>query len=1203
MKKHTAISCVLASFLGFGSVSAQQQADKPYKAYVVSNAHFDSQWNWDVQTSINEYIPNTLNQNLFLLEKYPDYIFNFEGGIKYSWMKEYFPHQYELIKKYIKNGRWHISGSTWDATDANIPSPESFSRNILYGQHFYEDEFGVRSTDIFLPDCFGFGWTLPTIAAHAGLIGFSTQKLSWRNQPFYGDKKIPFNIGLWKGVDGSQIMLIADGHSYVIRWKDEDLSQNSRLLELAKNSPLKTAYHYYGTGDIGGSPTIESVRAVEKGLQGTGPVRIISATSDQIYKDYLPFDKHPELPVFDGELLMDVHGTGCYTSQAAMKLYNRKNETMADAAERAAVAADWLGAVEYPRTTLSEAWKRFIWHQFHDDLTGTSIPRAYEFSWNDELLSLKQFADVLGTSVGGVVRALDTRVKGTPVVIYNPVSQPVSDVVEIEVNLPAKNRNISVYDETGKAVPCQLLSSGNGKARLLAAASVPANGYVVYDLRTSGSPTPSALAVSGNTIENSLYKITLDGNGDIASLFDKKNQRELVEAGKAIRLAMFTDNPSHSWPAWEILKQTIDQTPEPLTGNVKISVAEKGPLRAALCVERQHKGSAFRQYIRLSEGGQKERIDLYNEIDWQTGNALLKAEFPLTVSNPKATYDLGVGAIERGNNTPTAYEVCAQRWADLTAPDRSYGVSILNDCKYGWDKPADNTLRLTLLHTPGVGGGFSYQGQQDFGHHSFTYSIYPHAGTYQAAGTVLKAEMPGQPLRAFVTGKHAGTLGKSFSFVKSDNSNVLVKALKKAEKSDEYVIRLYETTGTDKQDVTLEFPSAVLSAKELNGVEDETGSLPASGHQVSFTVHPFGIKTIRVKLQAPEKALNPTISVPLALDYNLKTSTFNAFRGETNFDGKGRSLAAELLPQEVGYKGIRFKLGEPDAANGMRCNGAVITLPQGRYNKISFLAASTRKNVKARFVIGGRAQEAIIPAYDGFVGQWGHDGHTKGFLNSADVAYIGTHRHSSTGNKDLAYEYTYMYCISFDLPENAREIVLPGDSRVVLFAATVSQDDNNLTTPAGCLLNLGLPDIDDVDIPVVSLLKGKKMTDCSGQVNDREKAEFAIDGDPSTKWCDVSDKTPKHIAVDLGKPETINGWKVIHAGMEESAYITKEYSLQVKTLENEEWTTVDTVSGNTEDETDRRLPSPVKARFVRLHISQPDQYGGSTCRIYEFGVY
>lgn len=331
----------IALFMLAGHSVAQEKN----KAYIVSNAHFDSQWNWDVQRSIAEYIPKTLNQNLMLLAKYPDYVFNFEGGIKYQWMKEYYPHQYELMKNYIAAGRWHITGSTWDATDPNIPSIESFTRNILYGQHFYRDEFGVEGTDIFLPDCFGFGWTLPTVAAHCGLIGFSTQKLMWRHRPFYGNSKIPFEIGLWEGVDGSRIMAVMDAHNYTTKWRLEDLSESKSLKRMTDASPLKTVYHYYGTGDTGGAPTIESVRALEMGVHGDGPVEIVSATSDQLFKDYLPFASHPELPVWDGELLMDVHATGCYTSQAAMKLYNRTNELLADAAERSAVAADWLGAM------------------------------------------------------------------------------------------------------------------------------------------------------------------------------------------------------------------------------------------------------------------------------------------------------------------------------------------------------------------------------------------------------------------------------------------------------------------------------------------------------------------------------------------------------------------------------------------------------------------------------------------------------------------------------------------------------------------------------------------------------------------------------------------------------------------------------------------------------------------------------------------
>ncbi len=478
-----------------------------------------------------------MDRNLFLLEKYPDYIFNFEGGIKYSWMKEYFPEKYDLVKKYIRQGRWHVTGSTWDATDTNIPSPESFTRNILYGQHFYREEFGVEGTDIFLPDCFGFGWTLPTIAA------------------------------------------------------------------------------------------------------------------------------------------------------------------------------------------------------------------------------------------------------------------PVTDMVEVSV--PYCGKKVSVYGPDGKQVPCQVLSSEpDGMTVLLFQASAPAAGYAVYDVRKGGrSSWDSSVEVSANTIENSVYKVTLDGNGDICSIVDKRCGRELVEKGKAVRLALFTGNPSYNWPAWEIMKSTVDSAPVSVTDGVRISVAESGPVRGSLRVERTYGDSRFVQYVTLSEGGESDRIDIRSEIDWQTTDALLKAEFPLSVSNPEAVYDLGVGSTARGNNVLTAYEVYAQQWADLTDKDGSYGVSVLNDSKYGWDKPADNTIRLTLLHTPSTKGGYSYQSRQDFGHHEFTYSIVGHEGDYRDGCTVAKAELLNQPLKAFIVPKHRGDLGRTFSFAEVTGGSVAVRALKHAEDMDGYVVRLYETSG------------------------------------------------------------------------------------------------------------------------------------------------------------------------------------------------------------------------------------------------------------------------------------------------------------------------------------------------------------------------------------------------------------------------
>ncbi|MDR1723296.1 MAG: discoidin domain-containing protein [Tannerella sp.] len=1207
--KHLLLTLAMAPCIFF--VQAQ---DKP-KVYAVSDAHFDSQWNWDVQTSIRDYVSKTLDQNLFLLKQYPNYIFNFEGGVKYAWMKEYYPDQFEQVRDYVKQGRWHVTGSTWDAADANMPSPESFTRNILYGQQFFQREFGARSTDIFLPDCFGFGWTLPTVAAHAGLIGFSTQKLQWRTKPFFGDKKIPFEIGLWQGIDGSRIMLVADAHNYTTRWPDADLSHNESIIKMAEASPIHTVYHYYGTGDTGGAPTIESVRAVEKGIKGDGPLEIISATSDQLYKDYLPFDKHPELPLYTGELLMDVHGTGCYTSEAAMKMYNRKNELLADAAERTAVVADWLGGQAYPTDAFTEAWRRFIWHQFHDDLTGTSIPRAYEFSWNDELISQKQFGQIWTTSAGTVARALNTQVSGTPLVIENPVSATVKNTVEITIDNPKGTKDFIVYDDKGRSVPTQTLAHKDGKTTLIAAAELPSVSFSVYDIRAGKSKAAKSLKAEGSSLENSIYKLTLDDNGDIASLIDKRYDKELVLQGKTIRLALFTENESFQWPAWEILKKTIDQTPRSITDNVRITVAENGPLRAALCVEKVYGESVFKQYIRMTEGAQDDRIDFVNEIDWQSTNALLKAEFPLSITNESATYDLGIGSVQRKTNVENAYEVYAHYWADLTDKDGSYGVSVLNNGKYGWDKPDDHTLRLTLLHTPKTQRGYIYQDKQDFGYHSFTYSITGHQGGAIGSGTVVKAEALNQPFKAFTAAKHAGALGKQFSFVSVDNDAIIVKALKKAEEADAYIVRVYETTGKQTETFKLSFAGEIAEAKEVNSVEDLVGTAKYDGRSLTGEITPFSMRTYRVKIKQPATTLAAPKSLPVKLDYNLKTATYNAYRTDANVDGKGYSFAAELLPSTLVCDGITYELGDPVSPNAIKCKGDTIILPQdGSYNKLYLLATSTYKDQKALFYIDGKPTELYIPYYSGFIGQWRHTGHTEGFLKPANVAYVGTHRHSTTERKDMPYEYTYLFSYSIDIPKTAKELILTDNARILLFAATLAQNANESITPVSDVLTPMLKP-EDLAVNVVlrnNLLKGKTIIGMSGEgfgqggpggQGQRRggfggafggRAVSIIDNDYDTRWIDfASEGAEKYLEFDLGKEETIHGWLVYHGGGGRGMgmgnmrnFIAQDYKLEIKSQQGDAWKSVDEVKSNEESETDRLLSQPVKARFVRLSITK-----------------
>lgn len=1042
----------LIFFLLFAlGISTHVDAQKTYKAYMVSNTHLDTQWLWTVQTTIDHYLYRTLTQNFWLIDHYPGYIFNFEGAVRYKWTKEYYPVEYERLKNYIKAGRWNISGSSWDSTDPNIPSPESFFRNLLYGQEFFKKEFGKKSNDIFLPDCFGFGYTLPTIAAHSGIIGFSTQKLQHRKLPFYGDRKLPFMFGLWEGIDGSRIMAVPHAQDYVSRFDGQELSNNGKLIDLGKNGLNNTVYHYYGAGDRGGSPTIASVRSVETGMKGEGPVQVISARSGQLFDDYYPFEKHPELPVFKGELLMDVHATGCYTSQAAMKLFNRRNELLADAAERASVVAEWLGGAAYPEESLRESWQRFLWHQFHDDLTGTSIPAVYTFSWNDELISQSEFAEITTGAVGAVSRALDTRTRGASVVVYNPVAQSRCDIVTATVDMASRPKDIIVGTPNGKKVSGQLLLWENGKATVLFPADMDPVSFSVYDVRNGKMSGTKRLKAEGNVVENSIYKVVLDKNGDIASITDKRDGRELVESGKAFRLALFTPSESRTWPAWELFKKTIDQTPLPVDGNVEISVAENGPVRVSLKVKRTYGTSSFVQYISLTEGGQDDRIDIRNEIDWNERNTLLKAEFPMNVSNEMATYDLGIGYIERNNNTDNKYEVVAQQWADITSADGSYGISVMNDSKYGWDKPDNHTLRLTLLNTPAVGKdpNMAHQEHLDIGHHTFSYSIYGHKSDITEAGTAWKAEAFNQPLLSFTTPKHTGTLGRKFSFVKTNMPGVAIKAVKKAEDGKSYIVRVNEIYGKNFENAEIIFASTVESVCEVNGIEEYVGETKYEDNKVVFSGTAFQPRTFSVRLKE-----NASLEMPenhsIDIEYNASALTVDEFSMSGDFDGEGNSFAAELMPDVVEAGGITFRMeNNPADYNYIRCDGQTITLPEKHgYTKCYLLVTSSHGDRKASFQVDGKDYSFNIPFYSGFIGQWGWKGESEGYMKDASIAYVGTHRHSSRAGGNESYIYTYLYKICLNITSDARTLILPKDAGVALFAVTLSDNLNDDTRPA-----------------------------------------------------------------------------------------------------------------------------------------------------------
>jgi alpha-mannosidase len=826
---------LLALTVGLTPVGTQGQATRT-TLYMVATAHLDSQWNWTVQDSIRDHIPKTFHTNFDFFEKYPDYKFTWEGAIHYMWFKEYHPDEWAKVQQYVAADRWRLAGSWIDAVDTNMPSPESLFRQALYAQRFFRQEFKKEPKDVYLPDCFGFGFALPSIAAHSGLISFSTQKLTW-------GRPIPFPIGRWKGVDGSEIIAELNPGSYGTRMT-EDISFQStnggRGNTPWLNDPTNIGggqaieFRYFGTGDTGGGPTEQSVQIVQKALTAPPEGLVVKNTSpDQLAKD-LTSEQRAALPVYNDELILKTHGTGCYTSQAAMKRFNRANELLADAAEKAGVSAMVLTGQPYPTERLRDAWIRFLWHQFHDDLTGTCIPQAYQFSWNDEIASLNQFAGVLTSSTSAVSSLLDTSGTGTPIVVYNPVSMNRREPVEATLNLIPSATAVTVVDaSTGATVPSQVLTSSAGGTSIAFQADVPSMGFAVYHVRpvAAAAATPSSLKVTASLLENNRIRVKIDENGDIASIYDKDAKHELLSAPIMLELR---DNPSPSWPAWEVLYDTVQSPAREYVSNPTIKILERGPVRAGLEITRKASGSTFVQRIRLAEGG--DRVEVENLVDWRSPNSELKASFPLTASSPKAIYDLGLGTIARTNNEPDKYEVPAQKWANIDDLSGTFGVGIINDSKYGWDKPADNTIRLTLLHTPRPNTGYTYQSSNDLGHHRFVYAIAGHAGDWRQGRMPVRATAVNQPLVAFKTTAHPGALGRAYSMATILNNGlpdttgqVAIVAMKKAEDSDEVVLRLQERYGQAAPNVTVRLGVPVLGGREINAAEEEVGPFAIGG--------------------------------------------------------------------------------------------------------------------------------------------------------------------------------------------------------------------------------------------------------------------------------------------------------------------------------------------------------------------------------------
>jgi alpha-mannosidase len=1023
--------------------------------YTVGYAHLDTQWRWDYPETINQYIKATLDDNFKFLDKYKDYVFNFTGARRYKMMKEYYPEKYEKLKKYIAQNRWFVSGSSVDECDANIPSPESVIRHVLYGNQYFRNEFGKESVDFILPDCFGFQASLPSVLAHCGVKGFSTQKLVWGSAV-----GIPFNIGNWRGPDGKSILAALNATDYggnIDPGLDTAKYWVDRVMDNGKKYGVFADFRYYGTGDIGGAPEESSIKnGIASQRSENGKIHVYLSSSDQIFRD-LNDEQAKALPEYSGDLLLTQHSAGSLTSEGYMKRWNRKNELMAQASEPLAVTADWLGSISYPKDIFYRSWWLLLGSQMHDILPGTCIPKAYEYAWNDEVLTMNQFAALEQSSAGGVIRALDTRAQGKSVVVYNPLAIAREDVAEAEIQFPeGAPENVQVFGPDGKEVLAQLLDKTKYSVHILFVASVPSFGMASFDIRpVKKAPEVKAMvAATNNVLDNEYYKVTINAAGDVSSIIDKKLVKELLSA--PARLAFLKEHPER-WPAWNMDWNDRKNPPAGyVDGPAKITLIESGPVRVAYKIERTAMNSVFMQIIRVSTGEAGKRIEFVNTIKWQSKGVSLKASFPLTAANSVATYNLGLGTIERANNNEKKYEVPSREWFDLTDKSGSFGVTIAEDCKFGSDKPDDKTLRLTLLYTP-VTNIYHDQATQDWGTHEMKYALYSHKGDWRAGRSEWQGRMLNQPLRAFQVSSHPGALGTTFSMLKVSTPQVDVRAMKKAETGDMTIVRMQELTGKEIENVELTFPGKIKSVYEIDGQERKIKDLALQNGKLLLGFGKFELKSIAVQIESPAEKLAAITSIPIALTYDEDVASTDKKMKDGKFTPGGYSYPAELLPDKLTVDGVQFKFGftADGLKNVVACKGEKIPLPKtGNFNKVYILAAAV-KDTNGLFRTGDLKKSLRVQAYTGKIGQFDKrtwdkfdrlSGLETGYIKRDEVAWFASHVHGDSTNQP--YQFCYIYKYELDAGPASGYIQLPDNDAIKVFSITAAYDPYDEIQPS-----------------------------------------------------------------------------------------------------------------------------------------------------------
>ena len=1070
-------------------------------AYMVATSHLDTVWRWTIADTVEKFIPDTLSKNFDLIEKYPKYRFNFEGAYRYELIKEYYPKAFEQIKKYVRLQNWYPAGSEYENGDVNIPSPESISRNIMLGNNYFYDNFGIKSKDIFLPDCFGFGAQLPQIISDAGLIGFTTQKLSWGSA--YG---IPFDIGMWVAPNGKEIGASFNAKSYRYKLDGDvrgDLSVIDGIAKCASETNMKLPWvnHLYGTGDWGGSPTEESVKNVCKSNSENrdNPLfEVKSARSDKVFVDlkrYVRGSNGKYIPRVKGDMLMTNHGAGCYTSRTQSKRLDYQSEQMAHTAEFACSFASLCGTYDYPKENLNKAWKRTIKHQFHDDITGTSLMEVYNDAWDDYYSSIAQFKGEFTSSLQALARDMDTSwipQNGVAISVSNPTQYRRIESVNAKIRLNVNTAFVKVINKQKQEVPCQIVSKTGKTFEIIFEADVPSYAVHIYAVVASDEEckVQTDLKVTLHTLENSKYKVMFNKNGDLAYLLDKKLGKQIIKA--PIKFALLKDVGSLAYPSWELRKQDIDKDPYCYANTPEFEIVENGPARIAIKITREAEYSTITQIVSLYPNSEVIRVD--NFIDWRTRRTLLKAVFPLSAQNNVAKYDSGIGYTERGNNKENLYEVPAQKWADITDKSGEFGVSILTDCKHGWDKPDDNTLRLSCIHSPlGAFTKETRQDLQDLGRNCFSFGIYSHKGDIDNGTNKQSMIFARKMLTAQIhSQKEKGEFSQVASLIKMSHDNVIVRAVKISEyDKNSLIVRLNNATDIEQKNAALSVYREFEEVDEVNTSEEFICRHEAAKDRViRVNLKPFETVTLKIKFKEAEKCEHNNIYKPMRLTYNVKAFTNYDNMKHIIFQGSGYSLPIDLIDRNIKIGGIDFYIPHGNNKNkkprfdALACRGQKIKL-NGDFEQVYILAGAVGdEDIEETFKIDAAMHNVKIKSMTAPYSKWDMYGlnqvaHTD---DKTSFGYEFTHLHHPEGN---IVKKARIYLYSFNV-KNKHIIKLPKNNKIVIFAMT-SAKKSEYTNLATDIIDIVEDGYDFGKIPPIDKLtdKTEALTIRAGKIQDQ----------------------------------------------------------------------------------------------------------------------